>query len=270
MFTKNKFQKFIAVIVIMATLLSSIQTQGASAQNGDGLKRQINAETGKVSFIGPESGRVLSASRALGTFLRPQDPALALANRYAPEFGIQNPQRDLKVMKQNTRNDGRLSVRYQQEYQGIPVMGGELLVNTNANGDLYSMNGEASPNLSLLTQPKIDSAQATQTALQALAKYYQKTPADFVASAPELWIYDESLLQPSTRPVELVWRMEVTAADNAAPVRELVLVNAERGNISLHFNQVDNDLETSIQKNVRSQSLTLLTMPLATPSIVKE
>ena len=35
-------------------------------------------------------------------------------------------------------------VRYQQNYQGIPVMGGELIVNTDENGDLYSMNGEVS------------------------------------------------------------------------------------------------------------------------------
>jgi hypothetical protein len=58
------------------------------------------------------------------------------------------------------------------------------------------------------------------------------------ASAPELWIFDQSLLQPGTRPAGLVWRMEVTAA-NGAPVRELVLVNAQTGGISLHFNQID-------------------------------
>jgi hypothetical protein len=33
--------------------------------------------------------------------------------------------------------------------------------------------------------------------------------------------------------------MEVTSADESMPVRELVLVNAQRGNISLHFNQID-------------------------------
>jgi Zn-dependent metalloprotease len=119
------------------------------------------------------------------------------------------------------------------------VLGGELIVNTNERGDLYSMNGEVSPNLSLQTQPTIDSARAAEIALQAMAKWYQRSPEDFAASEPELWIYDESLLRPSTRPVELVWRMEVIAKDNAMPVRELVLVNAERGGISLHFNQID-------------------------------
>jgi len=239
MLAQNGNQKVTSILFILAILLSNIRTPLVSAQTGDGLKRQRNPENGKVSFIIPESGRALPASKVLGTFIRPQDPAMALANRYAPEFGIKDPTRELSVMKSNPSSDGRVSVRYQQKYQGIPVLGGELIVNTNDSGDLYSMNGEVSPNLALQTQPKIDSAQATQTTLEALAKYYQKTPADFVASTPELWIFDESLLQPSTRPVELVWRMEVTSGDSRLPVRELVLVNAERGGISLHFNQID-------------------------------
>jgi len=233
----------------MATLFSSVQAPIVLAQGQDGLKRQVNAETGRVSFIGPENGRALSASRALGTFLRPQDPALALAKRYAPEFGIKDPERDLTEIKKNTLDSGRVSIRYQQKYQGIPVMGGELIVNTNGNGDLYSMNGEVSPNLLLPTQPTIDSIQATQTALQAVTKWYEKAPADFVVSTPELWIYDESLLKPSNRAVELVWRMEVTSKDNVMPIQELVLVNAERGNISLHFNQVDNEWVGSQAQN---------------------
>ncbi len=252
MFTKTKFHQVMTVVIMLTMLFSAIQPMAVSAQDGDegrrqdtsalegdGIKRQANPQSGRVSFIGPESGRALSASRALGTFARPQDPARALADRFAPEFGLKDPARDLSEMKAVRSEDGRVTVRYQQEYNGIPVMGGELIVNTNERGDLYSMNGEVSADLALPTAPTIDSAQAAETALQAMAKWYQAPADDFVTSEPELWIYDESLLRPSTRPVELVWRMEVTAKDNAMPVRELVLVDAERGGISLHFNQID-------------------------------
>jgi hypothetical protein len=40
-------------------------------------------------------------------------------------------------------------------------------------------------------------------------------------------------------PVELVWRMEVTAKDVAQPIREMVLVSAQTGGMSFHVNQVD-------------------------------
>src|SRR5262249_3759892 len=111
MFIKNRFRKIISIIFIAATALSSFHPSPVSAQGKDGLKHQINSNSGKISFIGPESGHVLPASQALGTSLRPQDPGMALAKRFAPEFGIQNPERDLAEIKKNKSNNGRTSVR---------------------------------------------------------------------------------------------------------------------------------------------------------------
>lgn len=239
MFTRHKFLRVVFIVIILAMVFSGFQAPVVTAQGEDGIQRSTNAQSGRLSILVPESGRVLPASRALGTFLRPADPALALAKRFAPEFGLKDPERELSEIRSSHPNDGRVTVRYQQIYQGIPVIGGELIVNTNKDGDLYSINGEVSPDLSLPIQPTIDSTQAAETALQALAKWYQVSSTEFVASEPELWIFDESLFQSSTRPVELVWRMELTARDTGMPVRELVLVNAQRGSISLHFNQVD-------------------------------
>ena len=55
---------------------------------------------------------------------------------------------------------------------------------------------------------------------------------------PALWIYDERLLRWSERPQELVWRIDVVPPYLSA-IKELVLVNAQSGSVSLHFNQVD-------------------------------
>ncbi|HSA99185.1 MAG TPA: M4 family metallopeptidase, partial [Anaerolineales bacterium] len=241
MSTRRRRLQGLSIVVILSMMFSGFSLPAASAQGGDGIQRQHNAQTGRVSLIGPESGHVLPASRALGlsASARPADPGLALAQRFGSEFGLKNPGRDLAALKTNRSANGRTTVHFQQNYQGIPVMGGELVVNTNDNGDLYSMSGEISADLSLSTQPTVDPAQARQAALEGAAQWYEKSPEDFVASEPELWIYDESLLQPSTRPAEVAWRMEVSPKDPAMPVRELVLVNAARGNVSLHFNQVD-------------------------------
>src|SRR6266511_5497084 len=239
MFTRRRLLRIISIIVSLTTLFSSVPARFASAQGQDGLKHEVNAQTGKVSFIGPENGLPVSNVLATSPSVRRQNPAMALAKRFGPEFGLKNPERDLTELKTKHGENGRVTVRYQQNYQGIPVMGGELIVNTDENGDLYSLNGEVSSNLSLPTQPTIDPGQASQTALRAVAKWYQKTSEDFLVSDPALWIFDESLLRASSRPAELVWRMEVTPKALGIPVRELVLVNAQKGNISLHFNQVD-------------------------------
>ena len=59
--------------------------------------------------------------------------------------------------------------------------------------------------------------------------------------------------------------MEVTAKDGSMPLRELVLVNAQRGSISLHFNQVDMGWSAS----GASSSLQQDTHPTATPEPTK-
>ena len=122
------------------------------------------------------------------------------------------------------------TMRYQQVYQGVPVIAGEMIVNADARG-LRSMSGEVSPNLSLDVRPTISAEAAIQTALGTIAKVQKVDAAALIATDPELWIYDEQLLLPSTRPVELVWRMNVSSIVGA-PINELVLVNAHSGGLA--------------------------------------
>src|SRR5688500_1250494 len=123
MLAHRRLFQIISLIVVFTLLFSSFSLPTVSAQGGDGLKRDVNPQTGKVSFLGPETGRTLSASRALGTFLHPQDPAMALAKRFAPEFGLKNPERELSDLKTSRAEDGRITVRYQQNHECVPVMG---------------------------------------------------------------------------------------------------------------------------------------------------
>ncbi len=241
--TKQQFiQSLFSVGIIFILIVSAFSPSTSYAQGVGGLRREVNPQTGRVSFLLPEGGDVLPAGQALsGMSLaeRRGDPAMALAQRFGGEFGLNDPRRELVETRREEFRDGRLKVRYQQSYQGIPVMGGELIVHTNEQGDLYSINGEVGRGLSLPTEPTVQAEQAERSALQAVAKWYQKTPDDLSISQAELWVFDPSLLMPSMRSPELVWRMEVIAVDQKLPIRELVLVNAIRGNISLHFNQID-------------------------------
>ena len=126
----------------------------------------------------------------------------------------------------------------------------------NGNGDLLSMSGEVSPELTLSVSPGIYAVEASQTALGAIAKWNKLDEAELLVTKPELWIYDESLLKESPRAPELVWRMEVFATDINQPVRELVLVNAQTGGISLHFNQVDMAWSSSANQTTKQQTST--------------
>ena len=54
----------LAISILLPLVLFLTRPKSAAAQGGDGTKRQFNAQTGKVSFIGPESGRTLSGSQS--------------------------------------------------------------------------------------------------------------------------------------------------------------------------------------------------------------
>ncbi len=131
-------------------------------------------------------------------------------------------------------------MRYQQTYQGIPILGGEMIVNSDTQGQVLSLNGEVSPDLALsTTTPAISGEQAVQAALAGAKSWYGLEAAQVVAGQPALWIYDPRILQEDNdNPVRLVWRMELRGNTNADPVDELVLVDAASGTIALHFSQV--------------------------------
>ena len=73
-------------------------------------------------------------------------------------------------------------------------------------------------------------------ALAAVAKHEGVDAAKLVATAPALWIYDARLLLPDGRPPVLAWRLDVS---DGVGIRELVMVDAKRGAVVLHFNQID-------------------------------
>ncbi|HEU4744430.1 MAG TPA: hypothetical protein VFS61_04300, partial [Anaerolineales bacterium] len=201
-------------------------------------KRGVNPETGRVSFIGagdPLTVAGVTDLRGVTT----QERAIEMASVYGREFGLRHPKKELQLEKSEKDGRGNDLVHYQQMYEGIPVIGGEMIVNMNAKGELLSISGEVASDLVLDTQPAIRAEEARKTALHKISEMYNVDVKDVSSGDPELAIFDESILTASTRPVELVWRMEVTAKDEAQPLRELVLVNAQTGEISFHINQID-------------------------------
>ncbi|MBI5954423.1 MAG: hypothetical protein HY865_22430 [Chloroflexi bacterium] len=245
----NQFtQKITTLIVLFSLTLSAFQmpTTTVSAQGqDDGIVREYNSDTGKVTMITGANDEPVAMLGAMSMGMTDEQRADALVQSFAPEFGVANPQADLEMMAQSQPAEGRVTTKYQQTYNGVPVMAGELIVNADKNGSLYSMNGEVAQALSLDTTPSLTADEAVEVAKQGMVKWYGGEKADYELNAEaELWVFDEKLLRPSIRPAELVWRLELIPADEANPIRELVLVNAKDGNVPLHFNQIDTTWRT--------------------------
>ena len=217
-----------------ATLLEQLKRQ----TQGD-LRIAYHAETGKVRFMGTSLDHPMAQPAALAAGASAEQAARGFLATYGQLFGLQDQAQELQVVREKAARGGRSFVRFQQMYQGIPVLGAELVVQVDAQGNVVSANGELLPGPQLDILPQIDAATARSRALSRVAKDHRLSPDDLAATPPELWVFNPLLLGgPGPHRTTLVWRMEVTALE-LLPIRELVLVDARQGFVALHFNQVD-------------------------------
>lgn len=215
---------------------------GKPTPGPEGLTYAYNPDNGRLAFVsGSADAPLIAPDQMLGALADVDAGALALA-QYGEAFGIANPTEELRLERVDDHAGGA-TLRYQQQYDGIPVLGGELLLNRDALGQVLSLNGEVSPGLRLpSTHPAVSAARARNTAIAGMKSWYRLSARQVQAAEPELWIYDPAIFGPTDAKPVLVWRVAVRAAGGSAPVDELVLVNAATGRVALHFNQINASL----------------------------
>ncbi len=267
-------RKLLLLLVSVSLLLQFTWVSGVtSAQEGQGddlqnslvqelqgltegkVRISTHAKTGKVRFIGTELSNPIPQPATLKASARPEEAARGFLSKYGELFGLVNPSRELTVIRRKTVEGGRSFVRFQQVYQGIPIMGGELIVQTGpTKNSVISANGEILPDISLDVTPTIAASSAQETALNVVVKEYGIEPGVLGVSEPELWIYNPIIMGMNDSFTALVWRIEV-ASSELYPVRELVLVDAHLGAVALHFNQIDTAKYREVYDTACSSSL---------------
>ncbi|MEO8613249.1 MAG: M4 family metallopeptidase [Chloroflexota bacterium] len=242
----KSFRRLVLYGIFIALFsISFVQPSFASppAQEGDaGVRVVTDSETGLYKFVGIDSqtrGSPLPGAAALQQGTPTAATALADLTTYGKEFGLSNPGQDLQFMKASGSPGESQSFRYQQVYQGVPVIAGELIANYDGKGRLAAVTGEASPKLALSTVPSVTADRAAAIAIGYVAKAENLSASDLAASAPILSIFDPHLFTPENDAPSLVWRLEVRPAADLRPIRYMILVDAAFGGVSLAFNQVD-------------------------------
>ena len=243
---------FIPLLTVGAVaLLSGISTPGEAAQSpagerraaelerqlGSGAEVRLSAETGFVRFLGTTPRRPVNRPPGLGADAGAETAARAYLRLYGEGFGVRDERRQLKLDEESANRRGDASVRFQQLYEDVPVLGGQLVVNLDRNRNLKSMSGELLPPSSLRVEPRIGRDEAGETAIAAVAKDEGLAAGLLQAARPELRVYDSRLLGgPGLDAPRLVWETEVTATGR--PIREFVLVDAGLGSVALRFDQI--------------------------------
>lgn len=224
-------------------------TADLQRKTGGAVRIDTHAETGRVNFIGTDAAHPIPLSRTLAADASAEAITGQFLAEYGALFGITNPSAELTVRKTKVSPQGAQMVRYQQLYRGVPVMGAELIVLTDGRGQITTAIGEFLPEIKLDVNPGVDAATARAAAIQAIAAAQDVDAALLRASEPMLTIFNPAIVGgPGARISRLAWRVEVTAAD-LLPIRELALVDAARGGVFLHFNQIDTVLSRKVYDN---------------------
>ncbi len=208
----------------------------------DGPLRVTRDDRGLAHLLGTSSGSPLPLPAGVSALADTETQARAHLARAAALFGLSDAAKELRLEPEpagleRTFGTDKLA-RFQQLRDGIPVLGGELVVVLDALGALKSVTGELAPAGRNPTS-SISAAQARATALAAVTREHPDAHAPAIrASQPELWHLDPVLIGvPATRHMATgpVWRTEVS---NAGEVREMVLVDARTGAIPLQLDLI--------------------------------
>ncbi|MDD5467895.1 MAG: M4 family metallopeptidase [Anaerolineales bacterium] len=217
-------------------------------------KISYHAETGKVRFIATDKQHPIQLSSQEAGETNPELPAREFLRTYGSLFGIQDADRDLKILRTRSNESPRTMARFQQVYRDIPVLGGEIIVNLEGGASVLSASGEALPDIEIDINPLISAQAAVEQAKEKIARQYQAEVGTLTSTPPELWIYNPILLGgPGPRMTSLVWKIEISSLDDLL-IRQWVLVDAHRGFVVLNLSQVYEAKNRSIYDNLNSTS----------------
>ncbi|MBD3381423.1 MAG: hypothetical protein GF404_04415 [candidate division Zixibacteria bacterium] len=150
-------------------------------------------DNGVTSFVRGQ----LSETRAT----RGQEAQVAFeffeANRGA--FNMNSPSEELSVKRMDVDEIGMRHLRLTQNYQGLKVIGGEMIAHFAPDGELRVVNGNYEPVKNLDARPNLDPTQATRIATDDLAGFFGEGKPD----DPELVVF------PWEGEYHLSWRMFV-------------------------------------------------------------
>lgn len=251
-----------AVITMVCAQVLNAPPGGTAPTPKRGLDRAVtpfdrtSGPTSKPRDLKPAirtpAGRPIARPADIARTASPAAAAHGYLKRYGASFELPDPARQTRLARVSAMGGGH-AVRVQQLTEGLPVIGGELVVTIDGANNLVSITGETSALAPRSSAPAVSATDAAGSALDRVARAEQVSASSLRASTPELSVYDASLLGPGSSVARLVWQMEV---GNGLDVRHYTLVDAHRGAVALDFSMINEAKELHVcdKANVRSSN----------------
>jgi Zn-dependent metalloprotease len=244
----NLFHNVLSLFLILAFIITAAGFAWDQASAQEPANEGYDPDTGNLIFVGSSGeGQPVDVPGFTAAGIASSDNARMIVRAYADRLGIDNT--DHLAEMRETTSEARHYYRFQQLTEnGVPVFGGEILVNTNQFGELLSLSSNVARGMAgFNSKPQIGSDQARRTALRFTAEKYGQDAKALTISNAELWVFAERIfLSESTRKPELVWKMIVDGTKSNLPVREMVMINAMTGTVSFNYAMIHNALDLAV------------------------
>jgi hypothetical protein len=156
-------------------------------QQSEGRVRiKTHGKTGIVNYIGVDPANPIRQPSILSGKPTPEEAARGFLSVYGPLFGLKEQARELRIMRTKTANRGRSSVRFQQVHSGIPIFGGESIVQVDSSKNIISVHSKILPDVDIDTTPAINAELAENTAMDIFVKTYQSKYTFDISSLQDL------------------------------------------------------------------------------------
>ena len=238
--------RMVELAELLARLQPATTNQARASGTPVGLARFSRSLEGHVRWLSAPEGYAFAPEAALVAG-NPAATARGFLQVNRTVFGVDSDAVDF--VPKRTRDRGtHHNVRLQQTYAGVPVFGGEAVVQLNPRGGVESVLSRLQRDMQLLDRgsvavtPRIS---ATEAATLAQNHYAAQAGEPVTAGPVELQIFAPALIQiPGA--VRLVWKLDVATAD---PLRlhQQVLVDAASGEIAAAFDLHCTALNRTIQ-----------------------
>lgn len=160
--------------------------------------------------------------------------AAAFVNRYGEGFGLRAGQH-VVVSLVDSLPDGHQVIRFQQQINDVPVMGGDLVVEVDQTGAIATASAETPVGEPVTTASLVPLATATATATAATVERTGIDAATLRVKRAGLWYYDPSVLGvPGRAGLRLTWWVTVGRVDEASGV-QAVLIDATDGTLAFAY-----------------------------------
>jgi thermolysin len=197
-------------------------------RNNQNLTLYQENENGVVEFV---QGELMTRKAARGNEFQ---TALDFFENNKGAFKMANPSEELALKRVDSDPQGKLHVRMNQTYQGLRVIGGEMIAHFTADGSLKTVNGNYEPYIDIDPNPDILSAQAINIAYEDLRQSFgESNPGEA-----------ELVLFPWEDEIYLAWRMFLYS--DTPMGRWEYFIDAKTGEIIFKANRImdENDIGT--------------------------